>query len=452
MANTFDVVVVGAGISGLVAANRIHKSGKSVIVLEANDRVGGRTHTSDFNGKSVDLGAAFVGPTQTHILSLMKELGISLRPTFDSGKSVIDQFGKLSSYTGTIPSLLPHCLIDLHMAITLVDKLAMHVSVTSPWESPGAKELDEMTVQEFLNKKMWTKEARMCFDAGLRTIFGCELSEISLLYGLWFIKCGGGVMPLVDVKNGAQQDQIVGGTQQISIKLAERLPKDSLVLSSPVRRIEQTSSDVTVISDKGTYKGKCVVVALAPSLCTRISFSPKLLSDREQLCQRVFMGYTVKTYMFYSRRFWAETGFNGSNVSDSGPVRVTYDVSEEGGAPAIMGFIVGSRSRAWLALPQEVRKLRIMEQYHRMFNSKEAFRPIGYMEKDWSEEEFTGGCPTSLMGPCTLTTCGPALRRPFGHVFWAGTETATAWTGYMSGAVQAGERAAEEALATWGFL
>jgi monoamine oxidase len=66
---------------------------------------------------------------------------------------------------------------------------------------------------------------------------------------------------------------------------------------------------------------------------------------------------------------------------------------------------------------------------------------------DWDREIYTGGCPVGLMPPGVMLEYGQALRAPVGRIHWAGTETATAWTGYMDGAVQAGKRAAAEALA-----
>ncbi|XP_005359010.1 amine oxidase [flavin-containing] B, partial [Microtus ochrogaster] len=77
MSNKCDVIVVGGGISGMAAAKLLHDSGLSVVVLEARDRVGGRTYTiRNKNVKYVDLGGSYVGPTQNRILRLAKELGL----------------------------------------------------------------------------------------------------------------------------------------------------------------------------------------------------------------------------------------------------------------------------------------------------------------------------------------------------------------------------------------
>lgn len=94
----------------------------------------------------------------------------------------------------------------------------------------------------------------------------------------------------------------------------------------------------------------------------------------------------------------------------------------------------------------EERKKAIAAHYAEKFRIPELQHPVNYIEKNWAEEEYSGGCYVSNFPPGVLTQFGEEIRRPFLKTFFAGTETATYWAGYMDGAIQAGERAAREVL------
>src|SRR4051812_7923389 len=103
-----DVVVVGAGLAGLVAARAVKAAGASVVVVEARDRVGGRTLNHDIgDGKVVEVGGQWVGPTQHRMLALAREVGVETFPTYDEGENVIEWRRKLRRDTRAIPPLHP---------------------------------------------------------------------------------------------------------------------------------------------------------------------------------------------------------------------------------------------------------------------------------------------------------------------------------------------------------
>ncbi len=108
-----DVVIVGAGLAGLAAARRLTAEGIDCVVLEARDRVGGRTLNHAIgDGKIVEVGGQWVGPTQTRVLALMRELGLESFTTYHQGEHVIEYRGGLNRYTGTIPKLSKRLLAD----------------------------------------------------------------------------------------------------------------------------------------------------------------------------------------------------------------------------------------------------------------------------------------------------------------------------------------------------
>ena len=167
---------------------------------------------------------------------------------------------------------------------------------------------------------------------------------------------------------------------------------------------------------------------------------------RPQLAERLRPGALTKCMALYEEPFWRADGLSGESVTDAGPVTLTFDSSpRDGSAGVMLGFVGGPEARELAALPPAERRAPVLASLERLFGPRAA-EPVEYAEQAWSEEEWSGGGPTSNFGPGGWSECGPALREPAGRLHWAGTETATVWSGYMEGALQAGERVAAEVL------
>lgn len=442
MTNIPDVVVVGAGLSGLAAARKLKSAGRSVVVVEARDRLGGRTWTSPLGDGKFDFGAQWIGPNQERMQALVKELGIEARSTHDSGKKLLELRGRTSTYTGTIPRLSPWKLIWIHLGLTRVDKLCAKVDPVAPWDSPRADELDSSTVADWMRRKIASADARRLVAAALRVVFGSEPGELSMLHFLQYAASSGGLMKLVETKGGNQDSFLVGGAQQMCDRMAEGL---TVELSAPVRHIEQDNDRVTVHTDRGSFEGRRAIVTVPLPLADRIRWTPALPTLRDQLHQRVGMGGTIKVFALYDRPFWREAGFAGEAVSTDGPIDVCFDDVRNGQA-CLLSFVVGRPARGWSDSPEGERREAILDQLTRWFGP-EAASPIEYHEADWATDPWSAGAPIATFPPGTLSVFGPALRRPVGLVHWAGTETAREFTGFMEGAVESGERAADEVLA-----
>jgi monoamine oxidase len=201
-----------------------------------------------------------------------------------------------------------------------------------------------------------------------------------------------------------------------------------------------------VHGDKGEWRARRVVCAIPPVLAQRIDWRPALPAARDQLMQRTPMGATVKCVALYSRAFWREAGMAGEAVSTRGPVTAVFDNGpRDGTTPSLLAFVVGRAARGWAAFSEEERRRTVLDAFARYFGPQ-AGQPVGYVEKDWQTEVWTRGCPVGATAPGALAAFGHILREPVGRVHWAGTETATEWTGYMEGAVQSGERVSREVL------
>ncbi len=447
MAEAADVLVVGAGLAGLIAARDLTAAGRSVLVLEARDRVGGRVVNQDIgDGKIVEMGGQWAGPTQDRLLALAQQLGVPTFPTYDIGQKVLHFNGKRGTYRGTIPRINPLVLADIGQAQARLEAMAKKVPTDTPWTAANAERLDCQTFETWARRNTATKSARTLLALAAEAVFAAEPGDLSMLHVLFYSRSGGSFQRLIDTTGGAQQDRFVGGSALLPERLAATL-SDSVRLESPVTRMEVAGDKVTATTASGQYEGRQIIVTTPPLLAGRIEYEPPLPHWREQLTQRTPMGSVIKCQVIYDEPFWRNEGLCGQATGDGAGSRVVFDNSPPDGSPGILlAFLEGDEARRLGRATVEVRRRAVVDSLVRYFGPR-AGTPEDYLERDWQQERFSGGCYGTLFGPNVWTRYGHALRTPVGPIHWAGTETATAWAGYMDGAVRSGERAAADVLA-----
>lgn len=442
-----DVVVIGAGVAGLVAARDLVQGGAEVLVLEARDRVGGRVLNEELpGGAPIEVGGQWVGPGQDRVLALIKELGLRTYPTYVDGEHIAEMGTSRAQYTGRIPRLNPLVLADIGQAQYRLDRLARQVAVTEPWRAPRAEELDTQTFDTWLRKTAHTAGGRAFFRLVTEAVFSAEPEDLSALWAAFYVGGAGGLDLLINTAGGAQQDRVVGGTQRIALGLAEELG-DRAVLDAPVTEIDWQTSGVRVVTRSGlTVRARRAVVAVPPPLAARIRFTPGLPGDRDQLVQRMPMGRVIKVNVAYDEAFWRQAGLSGQANSTDRPLGTVYDNTPFGGSPGVLvGFLEGRHADTGARMDFDERRAQVINDLAGYFGPR-ARNPIAYLERDWAEEEYSRGCYGAFAVPSTLTRFGPALRKPVGPLHWAGTETATKWAGYIDGAAESGHRVAGEIL------
>ena len=453
---TADVVVAGAGYAGLRAARELVAAGLDVVVVEARDRVGGRVFTeTTASGAVVDQGGQWIGPTQDRLQALADAGGVATFPTYVDGSNLEVRDGRVHPFTGLVPTSDPDGSADTVATLLDLDLLAREVAPASPWEHPDAAFLDSITLAEWVATAADTDVARSLVATATLAVFGCGPDELSLLYVLGYAHGGGSMSSLIRTAGGAQERRFAGGAQQMARHLAEALG-DRVVLDAPVVGVAHGPAGVTVTADRAGADGtrspwrvsaRRLVVAMPPAVQGRIAFDPPLPGARDQLAQRSPMGSVTKVHAVYDRPFWRDAGLSGQVVADTGLLRATFDDSPEDGSHGIlMGFIAGPADRASESAGVGGRRAACLDELTRAFGP-EAARPVEFTEQRWSAEPFTRGGPVACLGPGVLTGCGPTLRTPVGPIHWAGTETATVWSGYIEGALESGERAAAEVAA-----
>jgi len=449
-----DVVIVGGGLAGLTAARALVKAHHSVIVLEARDRVGGRTFNHPLgDGQVIEAGGEFVGPTQDRLLALARSVGVGTYKAYNTGDNVFIANGKRSTYPA-IPGLPnppddPKLRDEILSALGRIDGLAHEVGVKAPWNAKGAAKMDAQTVEQFAKANSTSPLFVPLLDAANEALYGKDGAQVSMLWNAFYSAAAGDAKNLgsyarlISVNGGAQESRFKGGSQEIAIRVAATLG-NRVHLSTPVTRITQGRNGVTVVSDALTVSAKRVIVALPPVMARRIKFDPALPGAKQKILSRMTPGDMIKAQVIYPTPWWREKGLTAQIVINEGPAGVTYDNTPESGAPGvILGFVGGRQAPKFRALDAAARKQAFVDEIAAALG-EEARQESTYFDMDWTAEPFTRGCPTGSTAPGVLTKFGEHIRPATGRIHWAGTETADYWAGYMDGAVRSGERVAKE--------
>jgi monoamine oxidase len=442
-----QVIIIGAGFSGIAAAKILHQAKIPFLVLEARDRLGGRVYTKQLSDDLyLDFGGQWIGPGQERMYELCQEYGVEYSETYDQGYNLIDINQKVKKFKGLIPKMDIASLINLDFVLKKLERLAKSIPLESPWQHPKALAFDSISLAAFLDSNCRTNSCKKVVSLACETVFASELNEISLLHSLFYIKSGRDLNTLINIKDGAQQHRIVGGMQTLIEKMAEPF-RASIQFQKAVKKIFRENGNIKILGDGFEFTGKKVIMAVPPPLAAKIDFQPLLSMEKRQLLDRIAMGQVGKCFMVYKKPFWRENGFSGQSFADeNSPFQSLFDCSPKDGSYGIlMGFTIANRAKKYFRESKERRK-KLMVEKLTLYFGKGASEPVLYEDFSMTDEVWSRGCYAGLYPTGAWTGFQDAYAKPEDSIYWAGTEASPVWYGYIEGAVRAGEKAAESVI------
>ena len=466
---TVDVVIVGAGLSGLMAARLLQRRGLQVQVLEARSAVGGRMRsTTTHNGTVVDLGGQWGGATHHRLSALVEELGLERFPSHYSGDGVLcwqgariqaplaDSRGDtLLFFDPAALNLAPGAWESTSRLQRAFLALVGRIDPQRPWRTADAERLDRTSVAAWSAAQTDEPLASLPLSWLCRVggSGGFEPWEASILHLAW-------TQAVAPQAESPEAWLLRGGAGAVAQRLAEQLraaAPESILLQAPVRLVRQDSRGVEVSADFGpAYRARAVVVAVPPQQRLGIRFEPALPPAHNALLQRSAMGAMTKILAVYERAFWRDEGLNGLGISDLHALELTADSSPPEGSPGILaGFASGERAARLMAMDAAQQQTLIRHELTTLWGPQAA-NPVELLVQPWTAEPWIGGAFTSFPAPGAWTSHGALAAGEHGgpgpahqgRVVWAGTEASPRWPGYFEGALEAAELAAQ-AAADW---
>ncbi|KAI3379742.1 hypothetical protein SNEBB_004395 [Seison nebaliae] len=390
-------------------------------------------------------------------LNLKNGAFLSLTSPNSRAKSIAQ---KIASFW-PCPFRSPLVWLDIIRLVRLVNRMAIEVPVTAPWNSPNANLWDRQTVHDFAQRYLWTRHGRRLLHSIVNRVGGVDPWDASLLWFIWISRQLGGLGRLF------HSTLTIGDSDRShipisSIDFANLLNKNCRKVIGSVARVLYENYQYKILLNDNDLVIHCEHVILSNSLesQSKIMFRPNLPMERMQLMQRVPGPSVLIALVAYHRCFWKEMGCSGFGRIDRHDLAVSWisdaslpNAKKNGKSIYVLrAMVFTEKSIELMRRSSDDRKAAILHSINALFDTDAALEVVMYDERYWANRPWIGAVHGEYFAPGVLTKYAKYLRRPHNNIHFSGNATAIRGYGKLEGAITSGERSAREILFNMGLI
>ncbi|MDX8523215.1 flavin monoamine oxidase family protein [Mesorhizobium sp. MSK_1335] len=419
-----DVVIVGAGFTGLSAALELKRAGIDFLVLEARDRVGGRVEaTRNGLGELIDSGGQFLCQDMPELMALARARGKTFVETYVDGEFI------------THPSLTPaRTERTYHVSMAIRERMNRI--------DPDDPAIAGLTVAEWLERQQDPADAKAAFRSMIEGLWCLALDKVPLWY-------------LIDNDRRITNEtfELQYFLRETMQSLADDLAGDlagQLRLGEAATRIERGQQGVRVVSSNGVIEAREVLIALPPATASKLDFAPALPVDLAKALGVWESGAVIKILVRYASPFWRERDLCGMVMWRDQPGLFACDASTDVDHAALVVFVGGPLALRWHPLGEAALRAEVSARLVEALGPQAA-DIIDFNSRDWTHDRWSGGAYSDLIVDVTARDAERTILAGAPPVYFAASEVSPSFPGYVEGAIVAGRIATgkiQSAIAT----